>query len=207
MSIVREDWSAIEAIDQHFIIRDKAAIEERLAPLRIAEKRAQSDLRLKTGFALLAMGIGVGVACLGASYVIPPKIITAEKVVVQTRVERVEIPKIMEVTKIERIEIPKIIERPAPVPAPAQPPIAKPRSEAEFKNQPDFKNAQYSGLIQSYIEGDITFEGGKRFNHVSNADRKTRPELTGHYGYCSMSNPALARYTCYVWINERKEAI
>jgi hypothetical protein len=201
MSIVREDWSAIEALDQHFISRDKAAIEERLSPLRVAEKRAQSELRLKTGFAFLAAGIGIGAAAFGISFLVKPKIITTEKIVIQTQVERVEIPKIVEVTKIERVEIPKIIEKPVQLPALIPQALAKPKTEQQFTEQQAFKDAEYHGIIDSYLNGNITFRGGRTFYHSIGNVLSYRPELIGKQAYCEEFNPQEHRFHCYAWVN------
>ncbi len=86
-------------------------------------------------------------------------------------------------------------------------PMSKPQTEEQFSNQPDFKNAQYSGIIESYIGGDIVLSGGKKFNHIKGSDRLDKPWLVGKYAYCAMSNPELQRYMCYSWINGRQEPI
>jgi hypothetical protein len=204
MSVVN-DYSAIDDLEREFSESHKATIEERLSSLRTAEKRAAADLRFKTGIAVLCIGAGIGLACWGASYVIPPKII--EKPVVTEKLVYVDKPIITE--RVVTVDNPVIVERPVPTPAPApiQQPTAKPRTEAEFKNQSDFKNAQYSGIIESYVGGDITFSEGKKFNHIKGNDRLDKPWLVGKYAYCIMSNPELQRYMCYSWVNGRQEPI
>jgi len=210
MSVVN-DYSQIDGLEQEYAALRQAKIDAQLLPLQNDSKRASAELRFKSGLALLAVGLGIGAAAFGISFLVKPKIIdrpvVTEKVVVQTKVERVEIPKIVEVTKVERVEIPKINERPAPAINDDHSAIAKPRTEAEFKNLPDYKNAQYSGIIESYVGGDITFSGGKKFNHIKGNDRLDKPWLVGKYAYCIMSNPELQRYMCYSWVNGRQEPI
>lgn len=204
MSVIH-DYSQLDDLEQEYIARRKAELDAKLLPLQNDTKRASAELRLKTGVALLCLGAGIGLACWGASYVFPPKII--EKPVVIEKVVYVDKPIITE--RVVTVEKPVIVEKLVRVPE--QPavtkPISRPQTEEQFRNQPDFKNAQYSGIIESYIGGDITFEGGRRFNHVASSDRKTRPDLVGRYGYCIMSNPAMQRYTCHAWIDGKQEPI
>lgn len=157
---------------------------------------------------MLCFGAGIGLACWGASYVFPPKII--EKPVVTEKVVYVDKPIITE--GVVTVEKPVVVEKLVRVPVSSEQtavakPISKPQTEEQFRNQPDFKNAQYSGIIESYIGGDIVFSGGKKFNHIKGSDRLDKPWLVGKYAYCAMSNPELQRYMCYSWINGRQEPI
>lgn len=162
MAAIREDWTAVEELDAHFNAARRASIEERLSPARTAEKNALANVRLKSGLAGLCIGAGVGLACWGASLVIQPKII--EKPVVTEKLVYVDKPIVTE--KVVTVEKPFIVEKIIRVPATSDQtavakPISKPQTEEQFRNQPDFKNAQYSGIIESYIGGDIVFSGGK----------------------------------------------
>ena len=204
MSVVN-DYSQIDGLEQEYAARRQAKIDAQLLPLHNDSKRASAELRFKSGIALLAAGLGIGAAAFGISFLVKPKII--DRPVVTEKLVYVDKPIISE--RVVTVEKPVIVEKPVPsvAPVPVQQPTAKPRTEAEFKNLPDYKNAQYSGIIESYIGGDITFSGGRRFNHVSNSDRLTRPELEGHFGYCIMSNPDMQRYTCKAFINGHEEFI
>jgi hypothetical protein len=204
MSVVN-DYSQIDGLEQEYAARRQAKLDAQLLPLQNDSKRASADLRFKTGIALLAAGLGIGAAAFGISFLVKPKII--DRPVVTEKLVYVDKPIITE--RVVTVEKPVIVEKPVPTPEPApiQQPTAKPRTEAEFKNQPDFKNAQYSGIIESYVGGDITFSEGKKFNHIKGNDRLDKPWLVGKYAYCIMSNPELQRYMCYSWVNGRQEPI
>ena len=204
MSVVN-DYSQIDGLEQEYAARRQAKIDAQLLPLQNDSKRASAELRFKSGIALLAAGLGIGAAAFGISFLVKPKII--DRPVVTEKLVYVDKPIITE--RVVTVEKPVIVEKPVPTPAPApiQQPTAKPRTEAEFKNQPDFKNAQYSGIIESYVGGDIIFSEGKKFNHIKGNDRLDKPWLVGKYAYCIMSNPELQRYMCYSWVNGRQEPI
>jgi len=204
MSVVN-DYSQIDGLEQEYAARRQAKIDAQLLPLHNDSKRASAELRFKSGIALLAAGLGIGAAAFGISFLVKPKII--DRPVVTEKLVYVDKPIITE--RVVTVEKPVIVEKPVPTPEPApiQQPTAKPRTEAEFKNQPDFKNAQYSGIIESYVGGDIIFSEGKKFNHIKGNDRLDKPWLVGKYAYCIMSNPELQRYMCYSWVNGRQEPI
>jgi hypothetical protein len=204
MSVVN-DYSQIDGLEQEYAALRQAKIDAQLLPLQNDSKRASAELRFKSGLALLAVGLGIGAAAFGISFLVKPKII--DRPVVTEKLVYVDKPIITE--RVVTVEKPVIVEKPVPTPEPApiQQPTAKPRTEAEFKNQPDFKNAQYSGIIESYVGGDITFSEGKKFNHIKGNDRLDKPWLVGKYAYCIMSNPELQRYMCYSWVNGRQEPI
>lgn len=79
---VEHDFSAVEALEREFAEKRQEAfkteVEKELSPLRAQEKeangraeaqiiQAQAERRRKTGWALLATGLGVGAAAFGLS--------------------------------------------------------------------------------------------------------------------------------------------
>lgn len=224
---VEHDFSAVEALEREFAEKrqetHKTEVEKELSPLRAKEKeangraeaqiiQAQAERRRKTGWALLATGVGVGAAAFGLSYLIPPKIIETTKVV--TDIKTVEVPKIVEVPKVVEttkvvevpkvvehtkvVEVPKIIERtvPAPPPPPAPAPRLGERSSVEnFTGSEDYRNTVYRGKIVSHQNGEIKFDNGKSFTDVfpdgSQNFSITNRRHDGDFGYCAQSNDRL----------------
>ncbi len=117
--------------------------------------RSRADLVLKSGGAALLVGAGVGLAAFGLSYLVEPKIITTERVVVQKEIEKVEIPKIVEKETVKIVEVPKVIDRPVP----AAPP--QPLPKTDFKKTKMYSSAnKCKGVLVSHIRGEMKFENG-----------------------------------------------
>ena len=196
MTIIN-DYSAIEAMDAHFADARRSEIEERLAPLRTAEKNALANLRFKSGIALLAAGLGIGAAAFGISFIVKPKII--DRPVVSERLVYVDKPIVTE-------RIVQVPAAPTPVSAPSQPPIAKPQTDQQFTQQQVYNESEYHGIIKEYNEkGDVTFSTGKKFNRTSGDVVQNRQRLIGRPAYCYEINPANHHYNCKVLLGNGKE--
>lgn len=173
-------------------IHDYSAIDDFLA---VRSTRANSDRRLKTGLGVLAGGIGVGAVLAAGSLWVRPEIIETTRVVTETKIEKVEVPKIVTETKI--VEVPKLVQvptppaQPAPTPAPpaAAPKVGDKSNDQSFTQSDEFRAATYKGKVQSFVNGRVTFEGGKIFyvtNHDGSRNTSTTTDrFNGDNAFCS----------------------
>lgn len=189
MAKIIEDWSAVAAFETEAAQRREqdravdaethkarmqahAADREALAAQSQADHaRAVGERRLKTGIALLAGGVGLGVVVAAASLWRKPEIVT------------VEVPKPFIVER----SVEKITRVPVEAPAPA-PPIGARATEEQFKESQEFRDSDFSGRIVSHIAGRILFDNGReRWDAFPNGTRDTRVTTdrnNGDWAFC-----------------------
>ncbi len=187
----------------HSISHDFSAVDAHTQSVRA---KAKARLYLAIGAASLAAGAGVGLGAYGLSFLVEPKIVVTEKVIVQKEIQKVEIPKIVEHEKIERVEVPRIVEKTVQVPPPEQsapinpptvrPPVPKkpaapvgaPSSENAFVNSPEYETAEIHGRIASHNNGIIQFANGQQrfdaFPDGAHDPRLTTSRHNGDHGFC-----------------------
>jgi hypothetical protein len=162
----------------------------------LLQSRSRADTILKSGAATLLGGAGVGLAALGISYLVEPKIITTERVVVQKEIEKVEIEKPIIKETVKVVEVPKIIDRPVAAPQPSPAPKPAPQvgdrtTDDDFKNSEEFQSAAFKGKIVSIRNGDITFSNGRTLSLAGGNGEllhsPTTNALNGRLAYCAQN--------------------
>jgi hypothetical protein len=164
------------------------------ASFKAIQARSNAKLALGVGLGILAAGVGVGAAAFGLSFLFEKEILEVPQIVTETKVERVEIPKIVEVPKI--VETTRVVEKPVAVqqpPAPVVQPAPTPRlgdrtTDQEFQNSEEFKTAEFNGRIISVTNGLIKFSNGQSLTILdSNGVPLNSPTTNGVNGmlaYC-----------------------
>ncbi len=184
----------------HSIEHDFSAIRTSNASVNAKSK---ARVIMAIGAASLAAGAGVGLGAWGLSHLIEPKIVTAERVVVQKEIEKVEIEKPIVTEKVVTVEKPVIVqaapppEQPKPIdppairaPIPKKPaaPVGMPSSESAFVNSPDFETAEIHGRIASHNAGVIKFsDGQERYDAYPDGSHDPRLSTNRHdgdFGFC-----------------------
>jgi clan AA aspartic protease (TIGR02281 family) len=135
---------------------DTSHVDAALASARRNEETARRRAMVLTwAKAVFWGGVGIGAVCLGASFLIQPKVIETTKVV--------EVPKVIETTKV--VEVPKIIEVTAG--AKVEPPPVK---VADAPRPPLPVQRKWNQLNDKTFKGILTDIGGDHvcFNHNQN---------------------------------------
>jgi clan AA aspartic protease (TIGR02281 family) len=143
--------------DEPADIVDTSHVDEALANARRADDNARRRALIWT-IAKSAFwgGIGLGALCIGASFLLQPKVIETTKIV--------EVPKVIETTKV--VEVPKIIEAPKLVeaspkvdPAPKPPIMAPPQLKPPESHPWDaLDDKHYEGVITDVVANHVCFD-------------------------------------------------
>lgn len=132
---------------------DYSAVEAYHHSVRV---KSNARLALACGLAALAAGVGIGAGAVGLSYLLEPKIVETTRVVTETKVERVEVPKIIEHEKVVTVDRPVVVEKPTvSLPPPAQSPVER------FTQSEEYRTAEFNGRILKFHGGVIQFDNGR----------------------------------------------
>jgi hypothetical protein len=168
--------------------------------------KAKARLILTMGLAALTAGAGVGAAAWGLSFLIEPKIIETEKVVVQEKVVTVDKPVITE--RVVTVEKPVVVEKPVALPSPPA------NAEEKFTQTEEFKTAQFKGRIKSIVGGEIVFDNGRKLVMADASGRPSGSPTTSKYdgdiAFCRYVGDyanGRKKWPCSVFHNGRSEAL
>jgi hypothetical protein len=139
-------------------IVDTSHVDQVLANARKADENVRRRAMIWTiGKSTLLGGVGLGLLCFGASFLVQPKIVEVPKVVeipeprVIETTKVVETPKVIETTKLVEgpakvIDGPKVVEMTPPV-QPPPPVAATPNPGTETHTWDELTNKHYLGVI------------------------------------------------------------
>jgi hypothetical protein len=172
---ILNDTSNTDALDAHFIA-------EREGRLAMAKAAARGEFVRKAGLAALLTGAGVGLACLGGSFLLQPKIVTvtSEKLVTLPGKETIK-------------------ETVREVPGPERT-VYVTAAEREFVTSPGFANAPMRGrIVPSRSARALSFDDGQDYLPTDPAMFADAAPYVGFLGYCT---PAEAHYHCFVQLRD-----
>jgi hypothetical protein len=184
----KHDTSDIDTLDEHF---DRRRNLEMLAASNAANGATRANLFKWGGVAALLTGLGVGAACYGLSFIIPPKIHETLR----------ELPgRIHETVKVVEKEV--IKEVPGPervvtkeVPGPT---VYITKKQEQFISQPDYQAAEQKGRIIKSTDGySVYFDNGTSFQPVNDKRALDTDALVGDFGYCSPIPGKVDRFRCF----------
>jgi hypothetical protein len=157
---VLNDTSNTDALDAHFIA-------EREGKLAMAKAAARGEFVRKAGIAALLTGAGIGLACLGGSFLLQPKIVTVtnEKVVTLPGKETVK-------------------ETVREVPGPERT-VYVTAAEKAFVDSPGFAHAEIRGRIIQSVDGiALSFDTGRNWYPTDDGKAADSGAFIGDLGYC-----------------------
>ena len=222
---ITQDFSAAHELDAHYAEQRAQVLrlEANAHTARIAEAAAvlHNERIRRTGIATLMGGAGVGLALLGASFLIAPKehIVTVpgpERVVTVPGPERV-VPGPERVVTKEVLGPERIVtkEVPGPERIVKVPEYVTPK-EKDFTERPEYKSAKLKGHLVADADGLIRFDTGEVFKPLitnpatglleqdNGAMYDTAPYL-GDLAYCNAvpgsdpkTNNGWQQYNCMV---------